>query len=92
MRRSIGQPVARHDPVKTAAADPVVDVPVLLFRVDKFDARSRRHDESVGRLGDVAAMVEPVRVEVRRELNFDFTGEDVSTGERARVLAAGRRS
>ena len=92
MRWGIRQAVARHDPVKASAADPVMNVPVLLRRIDEFDAGPGRHDETVRRLGDVAAMVEPVRIEVRRKLDFDITGENVAAGEVAGVLAARRRS
>ena len=70
----------------------MVDVPAFLFRIDKFDARSGRHDEILGGLGDVASMMEPVSADVGREGNLHFAGLEVSRGEGSRVAAAGRWS
>ena len=91
VRRRVHQAVAGHDAVQAAAADPVIDVPVLLLEIDELDAGSRRDDEVVGGLGDVAAVVEPIGVDVRRKLDFGLARFRVAAGEDAGVLRAGRR-
>ena len=67
----------------------MMDLPVFLLRIDKLDARPRRQQEPIGRLGHVAAMMKPVRFDVRRKLLFDFPGMQVTTRIHARVAAAG---
>ena len=58
-----------------------------LFGIDEFDAGARRHQEIVGRFGDVTAMMEPIRIDVRRELLLDLARSRVAPGVDAGVFA-----
>ena len=66
----------------------MVDIPVLLVRIHKFNASSRRHKIIIRGLGNVAAMVKPIGVHVRREDDFFLAGAQVATGESTTVTAA----
>ncbi len=68
-----------------------MNVPVLLVWVDKLNPRSRGHQEVVGRLGDVAAMMEPIGVDVGGEFLLDFAGSRISSGVDAGILARSER-
>ena len=89
MLRCVDQPVAGHDAVMTGAADPVVADPVFRRMIDELDARPREEQVLVGRLGSVAAMVEPVRLHVRREFSLHFPGVQVAAGHGARIRTLG---
>ena len=70
MGRGVEQPIARQHTVEAATPHPVIDLPVTGIKVHKLDSCPRRNDEPVCRLGDVAAMMEPVGVDIRRKLFF----------------------
>ncbi len=91
MRRRVGQPVARHHTVQATTAHPVMDVPMFLIGIDELDARSRRHQEVIGCLGDVTTMMEPIGIHVRREFFLDFARFRIATGVNARVFSRRQR-
>ena len=88
VRRCISQSIAWHDAVETTATDPMMDVPVFLGWIDKFNACSRRNDEPIGCLGDVATMVEPVGFDVGRKLLLHFASSRIATSKYPRILSS----
>ena len=81
VRRRVDQTVARHDAIKTTAANPVVDDPVFFRDVDALDPRARGHDVPIRRLAAIAAMVEPVGLHVGVELADHFARVQVATDD-----------
>ena len=89
MRRCVDETVAGHDSIRAGAADPVMRFPTLLAEVDKLDPRARSKDILVRGLGPVAAMVEPVSLDVRRKLPFDIPSHRIPAGKDSRVVSSG---
>ena len=81
MRRRVDQPVAGHDAVDAPASDPVMALPVLRRHVYELDARSRGQQVTVGRLGAIASVMEPVGLNIGLELALHLSGVDVPAGE-----------
>ena len=88
--RRIDQSVARHDAVQTAATDPVVDRPVLVGRIEDFDTGARHQQKVVGGFAAITAVVEPIGLHVRCELDLHLARLRVTPGEHTVVPAAGR--
>ena len=89
VRGCVGQSVAGQDSVQTAAANPVMNIPVFFFEVDKFDSGTGGDKEVIGGFGDVAAVVEPVGIDIRCEFFFDFTAARVSSGDDTGIASGG---
>jgi len=89
VRRHVGQSVGRHEPVQAAAADPVIDVPVLGLEIDVLDPGPRGDEVLFRRPAAVAAVVEPVDLDVGQELLLDLARSQITPGEHAGVAAVG---
>ena len=89
VRWGVEEAVARHDAVEAPSPDPVVDVPRFALRVDELDSGARWQQETIGRLGNVAAVMKPVGLNVRGEGLDDLARPRISACEDAGVLGAG---
>ena len=70
----------------------MMNLPIARRQIDKFDARPRAQHVLLGRLGSVAAMMEPVGIECRRVRHFGATRPQVMPGIVAMRTAFGRRA
>ena len=89
MRRSVGQPIGRHDAIQTGTAHPVVAVPVLGVQIDILDPGARGKDIVDGSFCAMAAVVRHVHAIVSREGDLDLAVVQVAAGELARVAFVG---
>jgi len=92
MRRRIGQPVRRHHPVETTAPHPVIDVPIFLLVVDKFDPGARRHQKALGRFRNVTSVMKPVGLHIGGELFLHIPSARIPPGVNSAVLSGGQGS
>ncbi len=68
-----------------------MNVPVLCLRIHKLYTRSRRNDEIVSGLGNVAAMVKPVGINVGWKLLLNLTGMEIASSEDTAVFTCRQR-
>ena len=83
--------VTGHDAIDAPATHPVVGLPMFRFQIDEFRAVAPGQQVLVRRFGRIAAMVEPVDLDVRREFPFHFAGRRIVADKYAVTRIAGNR-
>ena len=91
VRRGIHESVGRHDAVKATAPNPMMNIPILLVKIHKFDAGPRGHKILLGGFGNVTAMMKPVGINIRPKLALDRSVAKLTPGKHARVRRARQR-
>ena len=68
-----------------------MNVPILGLGIDVLNTGARRNDEVVGGFGDVAAMMEPIGIDVGWELLLDLTGMQIAAREDTAIFTSCQR-
>ena len=89
MRRSVYQTVAGNYSIVAGTTDPVVGLPTFPADVHKLYAGAGSEEVLVRCLGSVAAMVEPVSLDIRRELSLHLPSLRIPSCKDSRMLSPG---
>ncbi len=68
-----------------------MDVPVLCLGINELDTGARRNDKVVGGFRNVATVMEPIGIDIWRELFLDLASVQIAACEDTAIFARGQR-